>query len=104
MAPLSNDCLVDDHPHFLRYAADLANVLRNTIFVDQVIYPLSKKQEVLALLEEHITENIVKIGQSYYRQTVGIPQGSTSRRSFQSLWMTQKCPLTSHRRLSIHND
>lgn len=26
----------DDHPHFLRYATDLANVLRNTIFVDQV--------------------------------------------------------------------
>lgn len=26
----------DDHPHFLRQAADLANVLRNTIFVDQV--------------------------------------------------------------------
>ena len=27
--------LLDDHPHFLRYATDLANVLRNTIFVDQ---------------------------------------------------------------------
>lgn len=66
----------DDHPHFLRYATDLANILRNTIFVDQVIYPVSKKQEVLQLLEEHITENIVKIGQSYYRQTIGIPQGS----------------------------
>lgn len=26
----------DDHPHFLRYATDLANALRNTIFVDQV--------------------------------------------------------------------
>ncbi|CAA7267063.1 unnamed protein product [Cyclocybe aegerita] len=66
----------DDHPHFIRFATDLANVLRNTIFVDQVVYPLSKKQEVLDLLEEHITENLVKIGQSYYRQKVGIPQGS----------------------------
>ncbi|KAJ3515494.1 hypothetical protein NLJ89_g1720 [Agrocybe chaxingu] len=64
----------DDHPHFIRFATDLANVLRNTIFVDQVVYPLSKKQEVLDLLEEHITENL--IGQSYYRQKVGIPQGS----------------------------
>jgi len=86
------DTLSDDHPHFLRYAADLAGVLRNTIFVDQVVYPLSKKQELLHLLEEHITENIVKvcgeshetlmanmnlqIGQSYYRQMIGIPQGS----------------------------
>jgi len=75
---LSNISLfADDHPHFLRHATDLANVLRNTIFVDQVpalapthilfanlpqvVYPSSKKQEVLALLEEHITENIVKV-------------------------------------------
>lgn len=28
------------------------------------------------MLEEHITENIVKIGHEYYRQIVGIPQGS----------------------------
>ncbi|KAF5327773.1 hypothetical protein D9619_004557 [Psilocybe cf. subviscida] len=66
----------DEHPHFLRHAADLANILRNTIFVDQVVYPLSKKEEILALLEEHITENIVKIGTDYFRQVVGIPQGS----------------------------
>ncbi|KAH9481585.1 Telomerase reverse transcriptase [Psilocybe cubensis] len=59
----------DDHPHFMRYAADLAGSLRDVIFVDQ-------KQEVLQLLEEHITENIVKIGSTYYRQMVGIPQGS----------------------------
>lgn len=26
----------DDHPHFLRYATELAGVLRDTIFVDQV--------------------------------------------------------------------
>jgi hypothetical protein len=30
-----NIILLDDHPHFLRYAIDLANVLRNVIFVDQ---------------------------------------------------------------------
>lgn len=27
---------LDDHPHFLEYAAELANALRSTIFVDQV--------------------------------------------------------------------
>lgn len=26
----------DDHPHFMTYAAQLAEVLRNTIFADQV--------------------------------------------------------------------
>ncbi|RDB25955.1 Telomerase reverse transcriptase [Hypsizygus marmoreus] len=65
-----------DHPHFLKYAAELAGVLRHTIFVDQVVYPYSQKREILNLLEEHITENIVKIGNDFYRQTVGIPQGS----------------------------
>ncbi|KZP22725.1 hypothetical protein FIBSPDRAFT_910389 [Athelia psychrophila] len=69
-------CPEDDQPHFLEYAAELAHVLRNTIFVDQVIYPSVKRDEVLRLLEEHITENIVKIGKDYYRQMIGIPQGS----------------------------
>ena len=31
----SADFFQDDHPHFLEYAAELANVLRNIIFVDQ---------------------------------------------------------------------
>ncbi|KAJ3739156.1 hypothetical protein DFH05DRAFT_527547 [Lentinula detonsa] len=50
----------DDHPHFLQHAIDLANVLRNIIFVDQVIYPSTKADTVLELLEQHVTENIVK--------------------------------------------
>jgi hypothetical protein len=29
--------------------------------VDKVVYPYSKRQEMLQLLEEHITENIVKV-------------------------------------------
>ncbi|KAG5342247.1 hypothetical protein C0989_004091 [Termitomyces sp. Mn162] len=65
-----------EHPHFLTTAAKLAGVLRNTIFSDQIVYPYAQKREILALLEEHITENIVKIGSNYYRQTIGIPQGS----------------------------
>lgn len=62
------------------------------------MYPFSRRKEIIALLEEHITENIVKvgctchcaqlevhcchfgcyaqIGNEYYRQVVGIPQGS----------------------------
>ncbi|CDO70652.1 hypothetical protein BN946_scf184756.g19 [Trametes cinnabarina] len=66
----------DDHPHFLAYAAELAQVLRNTVFTDQVVYPFARRKEIIALLEEHITENIVKIKNDYYRQVVGIPQGS----------------------------
>lgn len=66
----------DEHPHFLRYATELAAALRHTIFVDRVVYHFTSRTEVLELLEEHITENIVRIGEDYYRQVVGIPQGS----------------------------
>jgi hypothetical protein len=52
---------LDEHPHFLRYATELAAMLRHTIFVDRVKYNFSSKAEVLELLEEHITENIVKV-------------------------------------------
>ncbi|CAK5268459.1 unnamed protein product [Mycena citricolor] len=65
-----------EYPHFLQTAAKLASVLHNTIFVDQVRYSQTQRQEILHLLEEHIEENMVKIGSDYYRQTVGIPQGS----------------------------
>ena len=41
--PLGNGLIVqrtitDDHPHFIAYATQMAEVLRNTIFVDQVGY------------------------------------------------------------------
>jgi hypothetical protein len=52
---------LDEHPHFLRYATELAAMLRHTIFVDRVVYHSSPKTDVLELLEEHITENIVKV-------------------------------------------
>ena len=49
---------------------------RSAILRKQVVYPYARTREIVALLEEHITENIVKIGNEYYRQVVGIPQGS----------------------------
>ena len=72
-----DECSAEDHPHFLESATKLAAALRHTIFVDQVctalpptdtlftvclqvVYPYALKQDVMALLEEHITENIVK--------------------------------------------
>ncbi|KAJ3554494.1 hypothetical protein NM688_g3081 [Phlebia brevispora] len=66
----------DEYPHFLALASQLASALRNTIFVDKVVYPDAKRREIIELLEQHITDNIVKIGDDYYRQVVGIPQGS----------------------------
>jgi telomerase reverse transcriptase len=51
----------DEHTDFFPHAVELAAALRHTIFVDQVPYHSSTKQEILSLLEEHITENIVKV-------------------------------------------
>lgn len=66
----------DEHPDFVAYARDLASTLRQSIFVDQVNYSFESRRNAMQLLEEHVNENIVKIGQRYYRQVVGIPQGS----------------------------
>ena len=60
----------DEHPHFLRYATELASALRHTIFVDRVVYNFTSRAEVLELLEEHITENIVKVQYSHHWNVV----------------------------------
>ncbi|CCO32796.1 telomerase reverse transcriptase [Rhizoctonia solani AG-1 IB] len=65
-----------DHTHFMTYAAKVAACLRHVIFADQVVYGFDYMEDVLDLLEEHITDNIVRIGSELYRQVVGIPQGS----------------------------
>ncbi|EUC61459.1 telomerase reverse transcriptase [Rhizoctonia solani AG-3 Rhs1AP] len=65
-----------DHMHFMPYASKLAACLRHMIFADQVVYGFDYQEETLDLLEEHITDNIVRIGTELYRQVVGIPQGS----------------------------
>ncbi|KAF8690235.1 hypothetical protein AX14_003047 [Amanita brunnescens Koide BX004] len=66
----------EDPPHFLQYAVELAQSLRSIIFADEVVYHDAPREEILQLLRDHITENIVKIGNNFYRQAVGIPQGS----------------------------
>ncbi|CAE7135227.1 unnamed protein product [Rhizoctonia solani] len=60
----------------MAYASKLAACLRHIIFSDQVVYGFDYQEDILDLLEEHITDNIVRIGSELYRQVVGIPQGS----------------------------
>lgn len=66
----------DEFAQFPNIAYQLADVLRRAVFVDQVRPANESRQAVLALLREHIKNNIVKIGKTYYRQMIGIPQGS----------------------------
>lgn len=49
---------------------------RHAVFVDGVTQSRRYRSAILTQLEEHITNNIVKIGKKYYRQRDGIPQGS----------------------------
>ncbi|KAI9787925.1 MAG: hypothetical protein M1816_007325 [Peltula sp. TS41687] len=55
---------------------ELSKGKKNSIFVDRVVQSLLSKKVLLALLEEHIARNLVKVGKKFYRQKTGIPQGS----------------------------
>ncbi|EPX75012.1 telomerase reverse transcriptase 1 protein Trt1 [Schizosaccharomyces octosporus yFS286] len=61
---------------FERLASSLATRMKDTIFVDNVEYWTKSFDELFLMLEKHVKQNIVKIGQKYYRQTQGISQGS----------------------------
>ncbi|OJD24892.1 hypothetical protein ACJ73_03741 [Blastomyces percursus] len=49
---------------------------RHTVFVDTPTYKKHQKREIMHLLQEHIENNLVKIGKKFFRQKTGIPQGS----------------------------
>ncbi len=66
-----------DHIDFVSLASDLAVSLHDVVFVDQVSYRYESTSLILKLLRQHITENLIKIGKEFYRQKVGIPQGSS---------------------------
>ncbi|CCA72867.1 related to telomerase reverse transcriptase [Serendipita indica DSM 11827] len=66
----------DETLDVLTLASKLATIVRHTVFTDQVVQTFEERDEVLSLLEEHITSNIVKIRGEFYKQQVGIPQGS----------------------------
>jgi telomerase reverse transcriptase len=52
----------DDLEDFIPYAIELASTLKNTILVDQIPYQHQRREDLMQLLDEHITENIVKVG------------------------------------------
>ncbi|KGM85836.1 telomerase reverse transcriptase [Paracoccidioides brasiliensis Pb18] len=49
---------------------------KHTIFVNTSTYKKYQRNDILRLLEEHIRNNLVKMGKRYFRQKTGIPQGS----------------------------
>ncbi|KAG8165152.1 hypothetical protein KVR01_005427 [Diaporthe batatas] len=49
---------------------------KNAVYVDSVYRMAHSTHDLLALIDSHIRDNLVKIGKKYYRQKNGIPQGS----------------------------
>ena len=68
---------VADFQHFGQHLkGGLAKGKRNTVFVDSVLHQYYQRDRLLALLAEHVQNNVIKIGKKFYRQEAGIPQGS----------------------------
>ena len=58
-------------------AQELAESLRHVVFTDGVITSHEQRTRVVKLLAQHVYGNLVKIGKEFYRQQIGIPQGSS---------------------------
>lgn len=56
--------------------ADGADGRSRTVYVDGGAQRSERREALLRLLEEHIESNLIKLGNHYYRQKEGIPQGS----------------------------
>lgn len=54
----------------------LGSRARNTVFIDQAVKKTHSAGELMALLQQHVEQNLVKLGKKFYRQKKGIPQGS----------------------------
>lgn len=66
-----------EHIDFFDLASSLAVALHDVVFVDSVSYRYESTSLIFKLLRQHITENLIKVGKEFYRQRVGIPQGSS---------------------------
>ncbi|RHZ61724.1 hypothetical protein Glove_346g37 [Diversispora epigaea] len=66
----------DDFANFMAYAKELSRKFMNGIIVDRVKETYIDKKDILSLLEEHLKNNLIKIGNKFYKQAIGIPQGS----------------------------
>ena len=56
--------------------ASIAQNKRNTVFVDSAFVKTHHAEALARLAATHIQDNIVRVGDKYYRQKEGIPQGS----------------------------
>jgi telomerase reverse transcriptase len=55
---------------------DTAEGRTRTVYVNGLNQRQESRRSIIALLEEHIQSNLIKVGNRFYRQKIGIPQGS----------------------------
>lgn len=55
---------------------DVVQQKHNTVVVSALVEQQQTKRKLLELVAQHVKDNIVKIGRKYYRQRMGITQGS----------------------------
>lgn len=65
-----------EFPQFPELARKMSEQMISSIITDQVLYNYEGGQDMLELIEDHVRNNLIKVGKGLYRQVVGIPQGS----------------------------
>lgn len=61
---------------FVNQAKEIAKPLRNAVIIGLVRRRQVTRQACMDLLRMHIKQNVWQVGNSYFRQKTGIPQGS----------------------------
>ncbi|KAK6538129.1 hypothetical protein TWF694_011011 [Orbilia ellipsospora] len=83
----------------IKYVADTSQDKRSLIFVDRVASTYHERATLIRELREHVSNNFVQIGKKFYRQAVGIPQGSVMSTLLCNLFYadleTRELPFTS---------
>ncbi|KAJ1928213.1 hypothetical protein IWQ60_002241 [Tieghemiomyces parasiticus] len=58
-------------------AAQARRTQNSAVYVDDVVHGYHLRDDLLGLIREHISDNLIRVGdRRFYRQVVGIPQGS----------------------------
>ncbi|UZJ56496.1 hypothetical protein CBS101457_005816 [Exobasidium rhododendri] len=70
-------CAEEDQEDFSAMIRTYGRDYNNVVFSDGVVYTPCERESLMRVLEEHITNNLIKIGKEFCKQRVGIPQGSS---------------------------
>jgi hypothetical protein len=71
---------IEELSSFTNYLSQISNAYESSVFSDGSSCSMTRRDEMITMLHDHITKHIVstgcRFGSQYLRQTIGIPQGS----------------------------